>query len=198
MDQFRIEGGVPLRLSAGASGSKNSVLALMARRALDEPVVLANAARQGPRHDAQILGGLGIAGGWGRQTRAHIDGGEASGRPTIWSLRKSFVVLGPARALRSRPRRWSCAIGADVDPAPEGHGGARCRSARGQLRRGARDAARRALDLDLRTVNGAERADGRGLARHDRDQAPRASQRSGLVAVLRAMGAQIEQAEPTT
>ena len=62
MDQFRIEGGIPLRGSVQASGSKNSVLALMAASLLsDEPVVLANAPRvrdldtEGWMHDVHAV-----------------------------------------------------------------------------------------------------------------------------------------------
>ena len=191
MDQFRIEGGVPLRGEVGASGSKNSVLALMAASLLsDEPVVLANAPRVRDLDTMlKILDGLGVRGGWDIGGTLCIDGGEPSEIEAPYDLvrtmRASFMVLGPLLARCGHARvslPGGCAIGArPVDQHLKGMAalGAKIELDGGYVE--ARVTRLRGARVGLRPAHRQrhpERADGRGARRgHHRDRERR--QRAG-------------------
>jgi len=209
MDQFRIEGGVPLRGSVSASGSKNSVLALMAASLLsDEPVVLANAPRVRDLDTMlKILGGLGIQGGWESADTLRIDGGEPTEIEAPYDLvrtmRASFMVLGPLLARCGHARvslPGGCAIGArPVDQHLKGMAalGAKIELTGGYVEarvtrlRGAR------VVFDLPTVNGTQNVLMAAVLAEGTTEIENAASEpevQELIAVLRAMGAQIEQA----
>ncbi len=208
MDQFRIEGGVPLRGSVGASGSKNSVLALMAASLLsDEPVVLANAPRVRDLDTMlKILEGLGIGGGWETADTLRIEGGEPSEIEAPYDLvrtmRASFMVLGPLLARCGHARvslPGGCAIGArPVDQHLKGMAalGAKIELTSGYVEarvtrlRGAR------VVFDMKTVNGTQNvlmAAALAEGTTEIENAASEPEVQELVGVLRAMGAQIEQ-----
>ena len=209
MDQFRIEGGLPLRGSVQASGSKNSVLALMAAALLsDEPVVLANAPRVRDLDTMlQILAALGIRGGWESADTLRIDGGEPSEIEAPYDLvrtmRASFMVLGPLLARCGHARvslPGGCAIGArPVDQHLKGMAalGAKIELEGGYVEarvtrlRGAR------VVFDLPTVNGTQNVLMAAVLAEGTSEIENAASEpevQELIAVLRAMGAQIEQA----
>ncbi len=208
MDQFRIEGGVPLRGSVPASGSKNSVLALMAAALLsDEPVVLANAPRVRDLDTMlQILGALGIRGGWESADTLRIEGGEPSEIEAPYDLvrtmRASFMVLGPLLARCGHARvslPGGCAIGArPVDQHLKGMAALGAKidleggyvEARVTRLRGAR------VVFDLQTVNGTQNVLMAAVLAEGTTEIENAAgepEVQELIAVLRAMGASIEQ-----
>ncbi|MFI5314784.1 MAG: UDP-N-acetylglucosamine 1-carboxyvinyltransferase [Myxococcota bacterium] len=209
MDQFRIEGGVPLRGEVAASGSKNSALALMAAALLsDEPVTLSNTPRVRDLDTMlKILAGLGIRGGWESPDTLRIDGGEPTQIEAPYDLvrtmRASFMVLGPLLARCGHARvslPGGCAIGArPVDQHLKGMAalGAKIElaggyvDARASRLRGAR------VVFDVRTVNGTQNvlmaaclADGVS----ELENASCEPEVLELIGVLRAMGARIDQA----
>jgi UDP-N-acetylglucosamine 1-carboxyvinyltransferase len=211
MDQFRIEGGVPLRGTVQASGSKNSVLALMAASLLsDEPVQLANAPRVRDLDTmAKILEGLGIRAGWESPDTLRIEGGEPTNIEAPYDLvrtmRASFMVLGPLLARCGHARvslPGGCAIGArPVDQHLKGMAalGAKIEldggyvEARVNRLRGAR------VVFDLRTVNGTQNVLMAAVLAEGTTEIENAASEpevQELIAVLRAMGAQIEQHSP--
>ncbi len=121
MDRFLINGGVPLEGTVQASGSKNSVLALVAASLLtEEEVVLTNVPQVQDVHTmVRILEALGL--------QASLDSTGtftlAAGTPTnleapydlVRTMRASFMVLGPLLARCGRARvslPGGCAIGA--------------------------------------------------------------------------------------
>jgi UDP-N-acetylglucosamine 1-carboxyvinyltransferase len=209
MDQFRIEGGVPLRGEVQASGSKNSALALMAAALLtDEPVTLSNTPRVRDLETmAKILAGLGIKSGWETADALRIDGGTPTEIEAPYDLvrtmRASFMVLGPLLARCGHARvslPGGCAIGArPVDQHLKGMAalGAKIEldggyvEARADRLRGAR------VVFDVRTVNGTQNvlmaaclADGVS----EIENAACEPEVLELITVLRAMGARIDQA----
>jgi UDP-N-acetylglucosamine 1-carboxyvinyltransferase len=209
MDQFRIEGGVPLHGEVGASGSKNSALALMAAALLtDRPFTLANAPRVRDLETMlKILDGLGVRGGWDNAGVLHIEGGAPTEIEAPYDLvrtmRASFMVLGPLLARCGHARvslPGGCAIGArPVDQHLKGMAalGAKIEleggyvEARASRLRGAR------ISFDVRTVNGTQNvlmaaclADGVS----ELENASCEPEVQELITVLRAMGARIDQA----
>jgi UDP-N-acetylglucosamine 1-carboxyvinyltransferase len=211
MDQFRIEGGIPLRGRVQASGSKNSVLALMAASLLsDEPVQLANAPRVRDLDTMmKILGGLGIRAGWESADTLRIEGGEPTEIEAPYDLvrtmRASFMVLGPLLARCGHARvslPGGCAIGArPVDQHLKGMAalGAKIEldggyvEARVNRLRGAR------VNFDLRTVNGTQNVLMAAVLAEGTTEIENAASEpevQELIAVLRAMGANIEQPSP--
>jgi UDP-N-acetylglucosamine 1-carboxyvinyltransferase len=209
MDQFRIEGGVPLRGEIAASGSKNSALALMAAALLtDESVSLANTPHVRDLDTMlRILGSLGVHGGWESADTLRIDGGEPTQIEAPYDLvrtmRASFMVLGPLLARCGHARvslPGGCAIGArPVDQHLKGMAalGAKIEleggyvEARAGRLRGAR------VVFDVRTVNGTQNvlmaaclADGVS----ELENAACEPEVQELITVLRAMGARIDQA----
>ena len=121
MDRFVIRGGVPLAGTVPVSGSKNSVLALMAASLLsEEPLLLQNAARV---HDVstmiRILEALGVEAVWEADDVLRLGGGEPTATEAPYDLvrtmRASFMVLGPLLARCGHARvslPGGCAIGA--------------------------------------------------------------------------------------
>ncbi|HTO09078.1 MAG TPA: UDP-N-acetylglucosamine 1-carboxyvinyltransferase [Myxococcota bacterium] len=209
MDQFRIEGGVPLKGAIGASGSKNSVLALMAAALLsDRPVTLSNTPHVRDLDTMlKILDGLGVRGGWESADTLRIEGGEPTQIEAPYDLvrtmRASFMVLGPLLARCGHARvslPGGCAIGArPVDQHLKGMAalGAKIEleggyvEARASRLRGAR------VTFDVRTVNGTQNvlmaaclADGVS----EIENAACEPEVQELITVLRAMGARIDQA----
>jgi UDP-N-acetylglucosamine 1-carboxyvinyltransferase len=209
MDQFRIEGGVPLRGEIAASGSKNSTLALMAAALLtDKPVTLSNTPHVRDLDTMmKILNGLGVRGGWEGPDTLRIDGGKATQIEAPYDLvrtmRASFMVLGPLLARCGHARvslPGGCAIGArPVDQHLKGMAalGAKIEleggyvEARVDRLRGAR------VVFDVRTVNGTQNvlmaaclADGVS----ELENAACEPEVQELITVLRAMGARIDQA----
>ena len=209
MDQFRIEGGVPLRGEIAASGSKNSALALMAAALLtDQSVTLSNTPHVRDLDTMlKILGGLGVRGGWETQDTLRIDGGTPTQIEAPYDLvrtmRASFMVLGPLLARCGHARvslPGGCAIGArPVDQHLKGMAalGAKIEleggyvEARADRLRGAR------VSFDVRTVNGTQNvlmaaclADGVS----ELENAACEPEVQELITVLRAMGARIDQA----
>ena len=104
MDRFTIQGGVPLRGEVTASGSKNSVLALMAATLLtDEEVRFRNVPRlRDVETMARILDGLGCGSSWDGDDELVMAPGAPSGSEAPYDLvrtmRASFMVLGPLLA----------------------------------------------------------------------------------------------------
>ncbi len=211
MDQFLIEGGVPLRGTVQASGSKNSVLALMAASLLsDEPVQLANAPRVRDLDTmARILQGLGIGAAWESPDTLRIEGGEPTQIEAPYDLvrtmRASFMVLGPLLARCGHARvslPGGCAIGArPVDQHLKGMAalGAKIELDQGYVEarvnrlRGAR------VVFDLRTVNGTQNVLMAAVLAEGTTEIENAASEpevQELITVLRAMGAQIEQPSP--
>jgi UDP-N-acetylglucosamine 1-carboxyvinyltransferase len=211
MDQFRIEGGVPLRGEVAVSGSKNSTLALMAAALLsDESVTLANTPHVRDLDTMlKILDGLGVRGGWESADTLRIEGGEPTQIEAPYDLvrtmRASFMVLGPLLARCGHARvslPGGCAIGArPVDQHLKGMAalGAKIEleggyvEARANRLRGAR------VVFDVRTVNGTQNvlmaaclADGVS----ELENAACEPEVQELITVLRAMGARIDQASP--
>ena len=209
MDQFRVEGGVPLKGEVGASGSKNSVLALMAAALLtDRPVTLSNTPHVRDLDTMlKILDGLGVRGGWESEDTLRIEGGEPTQIEAPYDLvrtmRASFMVLGPLLARCGHARvslPGGCAIGArPVDQHLKGMAalGAKIEleggyvEARASRLRGAR------VTFDVRTVNGTQNvlmaaclADGVS----ELENAACEPEVQELITVLRAMGARIDQA----
>jgi UDP-N-acetylglucosamine 1-carboxyvinyltransferase len=209
MDQFRIEGGVPLRGEIAASGSKNSALALMAAALLtDQSVTLSNTPHVRDLDTMlKILGGLGVRGGWEAQDTLRIDGGTPTQIEAPYDLvrtmRASFMVLGPLLARCGHARvslPGGCAIGArPVDQHLKGMAalGAKIEleggyvEARADRLRGAR------VSFDVRTVNGTQNVLMAACLAEGVSELENAAcepEVQELITVLRAMGARIDQA----
>jgi UDP-N-acetylglucosamine 1-carboxyvinyltransferase len=121
MDRFVIRGGVPLQGSVAASGSKNSILALMAASLLtDGDFVLQNAPRVRDLETMiRILGALGVSAYWESDGTLCMEGAEPRAVEAPYELvrtmRASFMVLGPLLARCGHARvslPGGCAIGA--------------------------------------------------------------------------------------
>ena len=104
MDRFVIQGGVPLHGSVRVSGSKNSVLALMAASLLtEETIVLQNVPRvRDVSTMVRILEALGLDASWEADTDLRLAGGQPTATEAPYELvrtmRASFMVLGPLLA----------------------------------------------------------------------------------------------------
>jgi UDP-N-acetylglucosamine 1-carboxyvinyltransferase len=121
VDRFVIRGGVPLVGSVTPSGSKNSVLALMAASLLAEgDVVLENTpAVRDLQTMVRILKRLGVEAGWESSGTVRVQAGDPSSVEAPYELvrtmRASFMVLGPLLARCGQARvslPGGCAIGA--------------------------------------------------------------------------------------
>src|SRR5262249_43271185 len=157
-----------LKGEVGASGSKNSGLALMAAALLtDRPVTLSNTPHVRDLDTMlKILDRLGGRGGWEAPDTLRIEGGEPTQDEAPYDLvrtmRASFMVLGPLLARCGHARvslPGGCAIGArPVDQHLKGMAalGAKIElqggyvEARAGRLRGAR------VTFDVRTVNGTQ------------------------------------------
>jgi UDP-N-acetylglucosamine 1-carboxyvinyltransferase len=121
VDRLVIHGGAPLRGEIAASGSKNSVLALMAASLLsDGDLVLQNAPRVRDLETMmRILEQLGVPAYWESEGTLCVEGGEPRSVEAPYDLvrtmRASFMVLGPLLARCGHARvslPGGCAIGA--------------------------------------------------------------------------------------
>jgi UDP-N-acetylglucosamine 1-carboxyvinyltransferase len=207
MDRFVIRGGVPLRGTVAASGSKNSVLALMAAALLTErDLVLENAPRvRDLQTMIRILEALGVHAYWESDGVLCVEGG----RPTsveapydlVRTMRASFMVLGPLLARCGRARvslPGGCAIGAR--PVDQHLKGLEALGAKVELQGGYVEATAERLRgahirFDVPTVNGTQNvlmaaavAEGESLL----ENAAAEPEVSELVDVLNGMGARIE------
>ncbi|MCP4006178.1 MAG: UDP-N-acetylglucosamine 1-carboxyvinyltransferase [bacterium] len=211
MDRFTIEGGTPLSGSIAASGSKNSVLALMAATLLtDETMTLSNVPRvRDVETMASILDHLGLRTGWESPDTLTVEGGEPTRIEAPYDLvrtmRASFMVLGPLLA-RSGHARVSlpggCAIGAR--PVDQHLKGMEALGAKVELEGGYVEARTDRLRggrvvFDLPTVNGTQNvlmaaclAEGETSI----ENAAMEPEVQELIAVLRTMGARIEKSGP--
>jgi UDP-N-acetylglucosamine 1-carboxyvinyltransferase len=207
MDRFVIRGGVPLRGTVAASGSKNSVLALMAAALLTErDLVLENAPRVRDLETMiRILEALGVHAYWESDGVLCVEGG----RPTsveapydlVRTMRASFMVLGPLLARCGRARvslPGGCAIGAR--PVDQHLKGLEALGAKVELQGGYVEATTERLRgahirFDVPTVNGTQNvlmaaavAEGESLL----ENAAAEPEVSELIDVLNGMGARIE------
>lgn len=121
MDRFEIHGGIPLEGSVKVSGSKNSLLALMAASLLTEGEgVLERAPRvRDAETMREILASLGVESEWQGENalRLRAEGLNRFEAPydQVRKMRASFMVLGPLIARLGRARvslPGGCAIGA--------------------------------------------------------------------------------------
>lgn len=207
MDRFVIRGGVPLHGSVRVSGSKNSVLALMAASLLtEEPVILQNAARvRDVSTMMRILGALGIDASWEADDVLRLAGGTPSAIEAPYDLvrtmRASFMVLGPLLARCGQARvslPGGCAIGArPVDQHIKGLEalGAKVELVGGYVEARASRLRGGRVVFDLSTVNGTQNVLMAACLAEGRTQIENAAMEpevSELVSVLQAMGARIE------
>jgi UDP-N-acetylglucosamine 1-carboxyvinyltransferase len=207
MDRFEIRGGVPLRGTVQVSGSKNSVLALMAASLLaDDDVVLANVPRVRDMETMRsILSELGVGSAWDSEHTLRIAAGEITRVDApydmVRKMRASFMVLGPVLARCGRARvslPGGCAIGAR--PVEQHLKGLEALGAKVELVGGYVEARASRLRggrvvFDLPTVNGTQNvlmaaslATGSSLI----ENAAVEPEVTELVFVLNAMGARIE------
>ncbi len=121
MDRLVIQGGAPLHGEVPASGSKNSVLALMAASLLtDGDVVFQNAPRVRDLETMiRILERLGVPAYWESEGTLCVEGAQPRSVEAPYELvrtmRASFMVLGPLLARCGHARvslPGGCAIGA--------------------------------------------------------------------------------------
>ena len=207
MDRFVIQGGVPLQGSVQVSGSKNSVLSLMAAALLtDEPVVLHNAPRvRDLATMMRIMETLGIEVGWESEDTLHIAGGNPSATEAPYDLvrtmRASFMVLGPLLARCGHARvslPGGCAIGArPVDQHLKGLAalGAKVELVGGYVEARASRLRGGRVVFDVSTVNGTQNVLMAACLAEGTTQIENAAlepEVSELIQVLQAMGARIE------
>ena len=207
MDRFEIRGGQPLRGSVRASGSKNSVLALMASSILcDGDVVLGNVPRvRDLTTMIEILAALGIQAYWEREGRLRIEATEPreveAPYELVRTMRASFMVLGPLLARCGRARvslPGGCAIGArPVDQHLKGLEalGAKVDLARGYVEARAERLRGARISFDLPTVNGTQNVLMAACLAEGESRIENAAiepEVGELVQVLTAMGARIE------
>ena len=108
MAHFRITGGVPLRGTVRASGSKNAALPMMAAAILAEgPVRLEGVPQLSDvRTQASVLAHLGVETSWtpdGALCLQTVDPAPIrAGYDLVRRMRASFCVLGPLLARRGR------------------------------------------------------------------------------------------------
>ena len=207
MDRFVIQGGIPLQGSVQVSGSKNSVLSLMAAALLtDEPVVLHNAPRvRDLATMMRIMETLGIEVGWESEDTLHIAGGNPSATEAPYDLvrtmRASFMVLGPLLARCGHARvslPGGCAIGArPVDQHLKGLAalGAKVELVGGYVEARASRLRGGRVVFDVSTVNGTQNVLMAACLAEGTTQIENAAlepEVSELIQVLQAMGARIE------
>lgn len=207
MDRFEIRGGQPLQGSVRASGSKNSVLALMASAILcDGDLVLSNVPRVRDLSTmVEILAALGVPAYWEREDTLRIEAGEPNEVEAPYDLvrtmRASFMVLGPLLARCGRARvslPGGCAIGArPVDQHLKGLEalGAKIDLSRGYVEARAERLRGARVSFDMPTVNGTQNVlMAACLAEGDSriENAAIEPEVGELVRVLTAMGARIE------
>jgi UDP-N-acetylglucosamine 1-carboxyvinyltransferase len=207
MDRFVIRGGIPLRGTVAASGSKNAVLALMAAALLTErDLVLENAPRVRDLETMiRILEALGVHAYWEAEGVLCVEGGRPRSVEAPYDLvrtmRASFMVLGPLLARCGRARvslPGGCAIGAR--PVDQHLKGLEALGAKVELEGGYVEATAERLRgahfrFDVPTVNGTQNvlmaaavAEGETLL----ENAAAEPEVSELVDVLNGMGAHIE------
>ncbi len=213
MERFTIEGGVALSGSVRVSGSKNAVLALMACSLLTEDrMAFANAPRlRDVETMIKILEGLGVRAGWESGDEVCVESGEPARIDAPYDLvrtmRASFMVLGPLLARCGHARvslPGGCAIGTrPVDQHIKGLAalGAKIELSNGYVEARAPRLRGASFAFDLSTVNGTQNvlmaaclADGTSVL----ENAAVEPEVGELVAVLQAMGAQIEGAGTRT
>ena len=207
MDRFVIQGGVPLQGSVRVSGSKNSVLSLMAAALLtDEPVVLHNAPRvRDLATMMRIMETLGIEVAWASEDTLHIAGGNPSATEAPYDLvrtmRASFMVLGPLLARCGHARvslPGGCAIGArPVDQHLKGLAalGAKVELVGGYVEARASRLRGGRVVFDVSSVNGTQNVLMAACLAEGTTRIENAAMEpevSELIQVLRAMGARIE------
>ena len=207
MDRFEIRGGRPLQGSVRASGSKNSVLALMASSILcDGDVVLGNVPRVRDLSTMiEILGALGVPAYWERENTLRIEAGEPrkveAPYDLVRTMRASFMVLGPLLARCGRARvslPGGCAIGArPVDQHLKGLEalGAKVDLTRGYVEARAERLRGARIPFDLPTVNGTQNVLMAACLAEGESRIENAAiepEVGELIRVLTAMGAQIE------
>jgi len=202
-----IQGGVPLHGSVRVSGSKNSVLALMAASLLtEETIVLQNVPRvRDVSTMVRILEALGLDASWEADTDLRLAGGQPTATEAPYELvrtmRASFMVLGPLLARCGHARvslPGGCAIGArPVDQHLKGLEalGAKVEliggyvEARASRLRGGR------VRFDVSTVNGTQNVLMAACLAEGQTRIENAAcepEVSELISVLQAMGARIE------
>ena len=206
MDRFEIRGGQPLRGSVRASGSKNSVLALMASSILcDGDLVLENAPRvRDLATMMEILAALGVPAYWEGEGRLRIEAVEPreveAPYELVRTMRASFMVLGPLLARCGRARvslPGGCAIGArPVDQHLKGLEalGAKVDLARGYVEARAERLRGARISFDLPTVNGTQNVLMAACLAEGESRIENAAiepEVAELIQVLTAMGAQI-------
>ncbi len=207
MDRFVIQGGVPLHGRVRVSGSKNSLLALMAASLLCErPVVLQNVARvRDVSTMIRILEALGIDAGWEADDELRLGGGDPSGTEAPYDLvrtmRASFMVLGPLLARCGHARvslPGGCAIGAR--PVDQHLKGLQALGAKVELVGGYVEARASRLRggrvvFDVSSVNGTQNVLMAACLAEGETRIENAAMEpevSELISVLQAMGARIE------
>ncbi len=207
MDRFVIQGGVPLHGTVAVSGSKNSLLALMAASLLSEkPMRLQNAARvRDVSTMIRILAALGVEAVWEADDVLCLGGGELTAIEAPYELvrtmRASFMVLGPLLA-RSGHARVSlpggCAIGArPVDQHLKGLEalGAKVELVGGYVEARASRLRGGRVVFDISTVNGTQNVLMAACLAEGQSQIQNAAMEpevGELIEVLQAMGARIE------
>ena len=166
MERFRIRGGRPLRGEAGASGSKNASLPILAAAILADGV--SHARRVPDLRDTNTI--LGLLGEFGVKTReespgrisldaTNITGGVAP-YELVQAMRASILVLGPLLARFGSARvslPGGCAIGArPIDQHLKGLSamGAEIEIEQGYIEARARKLTGARISFDLTTVTG--------------------------------------------
>ncbi|MBI3127468.1 MAG: UDP-N-acetylglucosamine 1-carboxyvinyltransferase [Candidatus Tectomicrobia bacterium] len=121
MDQFRIQGGAPLRGEIAASGSKNATLPILAASLLaEEPCLLRGVPRlRDIETFLELLDGFGVRHQWTGRDELRLDPARARSGTAPYDLvrtmRASVMVLGPLVARFGHARvslPGGCAIGA--------------------------------------------------------------------------------------
>ena len=166
MERFRIRGGRPLRGEAGASGSKNASLPILAAAILADGV--SHARRVPALRDTNTI--LGLLGEFGVKSReespgrisldaTNITGGVAP-YELVQAMRASILVLGPLLARYGSARvslPGGCAIGArPIDQHLKGLSamGAEIEIEQGYIEARARKLTGARISFDLTTVTG--------------------------------------------
>ncbi len=166
MERFRIRGGRPLRGEAGASGSKNASLPILAAAILADGV--SHARRVPDLRDTNTI--LGLLGEFGVKSReespgrisldaTNITGGVAP-YELVQAMRASILVLGPLLARYGSARvslPGGCAIGArPIDQHLKGLSamGAEIEIEQGYIEARARKLTGARISFDLTTVTG--------------------------------------------
>ena len=166
MERFRIRGGRPLRGEAGASGSKNASLPILAAAILADGV--SHARRVPALRDTNTI--LGLLGEFGVKSREESPGrisldatniiGGVAPYELVQAMRASILVLGPLLARYGSARvslPGGCAIGArPIDQHLKGLSamGAEIEIEQGYIEARARKLTGARISFDLTTVTG--------------------------------------------